>query len=323
MRQLATTQQIEEVRPIEGADLIAAYKIKGWWVVARLGEFEVGDYCTYIEIDSWIPTEVAPFLSKGNEPREYNKIRGERLKTIKLKGQISQGLTLPTTLRVVGEDVTDSLGITLWEATIPAQLAGLQKGNFPSFIPKTTQSRIQNLHRLPEGKLFEVTEKLHGTSCTIYSTDGEWGICSKDTEFKLDGNDKNTFVNTLQKLLHKLPLDGPDLAIQGEIIGYGINGNQYKIDGSRFLVFDIYNITTATYMLPEERLRYCHKNQLTHVPIIHKELSLEGETVESLLLTADTTSTLHTCKAEGLVFKSTTDDTSFKVISNKWLLKEK
>ena len=94
-RQLATIRRIAEIKPIEGADVICSYRVDGWWVVGKKDEFKVNDLVVYFEIDSWIPHEIAPFLSKGKEPREYNGIKGERLKTIKLKGSLSQGLILP------------------------------------------------------------------------------------------------------------------------------------------------------------------------------------------------------------------------------------
>jgi RNA ligase (TIGR02306 family) len=95
MRKLASIQRVAEIRPIEGADAIEHFRINGWWVVDRKGAHRVGDLVVYCEIDSWIPHELCPFLSKGQEPREYNGVKGERLRTIKLRGAVSQGLLLP------------------------------------------------------------------------------------------------------------------------------------------------------------------------------------------------------------------------------------
>lgn len=94
MRKLATVRKIDEIRPIEGADAIEAAVVGGWTVVVKRGEFTVGDLAVYLEIDSWVPTELAPFLSKGGEPREFNGVRGERLRTVTLRKTISQGLLL-------------------------------------------------------------------------------------------------------------------------------------------------------------------------------------------------------------------------------------
>jgi RNA ligase (TIGR02306 family) len=170
-RKLASIQRIEEVRDIENADAIQAYRVLGWWVVDKKGAHEVGDLVVYLSLDSWVPHELAPFLSKGSEPRTYNGVKGERLRTVRLRGQVSQGLLLPihavwtkhvdfhkfpeantwdwqsdwTDDEVIGIDVTAILGIQKWEAPIPAQLQGQAVGMFPtSLIPKTDQERIQN-----------------------------------------------------------------------------------------------------------------------------------------------------------------------------------
>jgi RNA ligase (TIGR02306 family) len=100
MRKLASIQTISELRPIEDANKIELAIIGGWQAVVKKNQFQVGQLVTYIEIDSWVPTTLAPFLSKG-EPREYQGIKGEKLRTIRLKKVLSQGLILP--LSVLGE----------------------------------------------------------------------------------------------------------------------------------------------------------------------------------------------------------------------------
>ena len=172
-RKLASIRKIVDIQPIPDADAIEVATVDGWKVVVKRGEFSVGDLAVYLEIDSWVPTELAPFLSKGSAPREYNGVKGERLRTIRLRKQVSQGLLLPKTVLdgfgthyvnadgdvpeswinlsgnkvelVEGYDLTDFLNIQKWEAPIPAQLAGKAKGTFPTgLIPKTDQERIQN-----------------------------------------------------------------------------------------------------------------------------------------------------------------------------------
>ena len=93
-RKLATIRKIDDIGPIEGADAIEVATVGGWKVVIKKDEYQVGDLAIYCEIDSWIPTDLAPFLSKGKEPRTYNGIKGEKLKTAKLRGVCSQGLLL-------------------------------------------------------------------------------------------------------------------------------------------------------------------------------------------------------------------------------------
>ena len=138
MRKLATIRTIDEIRSIPDADAIECAVVGGWTVVIKKGEFKVGDVAVYFEIDSWIPTELAPFLSNGQEPRAYDGIQGERLRTVKLRGQLSQGLLLrywdfPKVVEAFHKtrlasdepfDVTEILGIVKYEPPVPAHLAG-------------------------------------------------------------------------------------------------------------------------------------------------------------------------------------------------------
>lgn len=162
MRKLATIRRISELNPIPKADAIEVATVDGWKAVVKKGDFKVGDLAIYLEVDSWVPYELAPFLSKDKEPKEYNGVKGERLRTIKLRGQLSQGLLLPIDVAydedppdydhvfLEGDDVTELLGIQKWERPVPAQLAGLMKGSFPSFIPKTDQERCLSGNTLVE-----------------------------------------------------------------------------------------------------------------------------------------------------------------------------
>ena len=190
MRKLATIRKIDALNPIDGADAIECATVGGWKVVVKKGEYTVGDLAVYCEIDSWIPTELAAFLSKGKEPREFEGIKGERLRTVKLRGQLSQGLLLPLeptcanieSELIEGLDVSLPLNIVKWEMSMNAQLAGMARGNFPSVIPKTDQERAQNLVQeivgaIEAGMKFEITEKLEGSSMTCYLIDGEFGVC--------------------------------------------------------------------------------------------------------------------------------------------------
>lgn len=344
MRKLATIRTISEIRPIEGADAIECAVVDGWTVVVKKGEFEQGDSAIYCEIDSWIPTELAPFLSKGTEPREYNGVKGERLKTIRLRGQLSQGLLLPTHVAEwkvsPGEsfifeensDVTDLLGIQKWEAPIAACISGLAKGNFPTAVPKTDQERIQNLKKKfnewrDRDEVWEVTEKLDGSSCTMYlPLEGDFEVCSRNLSLKKDENNsfwKVAIELDIEQKMRDFGFQG--LAIQGELIGEGIQGNPYNLKGHRFFVFDIYDTQSGTYCGSEHRQNIAWMLNLDHCPVIHEELLLENlcSTIEGVLEAAEGKSVLNTkTEREGLVFKNLGNpNVSFKAISNKFLLK--
>lgn len=328
MRKLASIRKIAAVRPIPEADAIECVTVDGWEVVTKKGEHQVGDLVIYLEIDSWVPNRLAPFLSKGKEPREYNTVKGERLRTVKLRGQISQGLILPYTtlgrIAAEGADVSEELGIQKWERPISPQLAGLAKGNFPSFIPKTDQERIQNCKDILEDReeRYEVTIKLDGSSFTAYHRDGEVGVCSRNLELK--ESESNAFWQVTRKygVLELLAQEG-NYAIQGELIGPGIQGNQEKLDDIDMYVFDVFDINTQSYLNTLDRYALVDKLKLKHVPILgYNEQAPED--LQAALKYAEGTSLNPAVNREGVVFKSTRNPSlSFKAISNSWLLKEK
>jgi ATP-dependent RNA circularization protein (DNA/RNA ligase family) len=110
-------------------------------------------------------------------------------------------------------------------------------------------------------------------------------------------------------------------AIQGELIGPGIQGNQYECTELEFFVFDIYDTVRGEYLLPDEVVVNAADFRIPHVPVLSR-LAAIPETIEKLLEYAEGKSQLNNSTREGLVFKSLThSDVSFKVISNKWLLK--
>ena len=341
MRKLASIQLISEVKDIKDADFISAYKINGWWVVDQKNKYKVDDYIIYCEVDSWIPHDLAPFLSKGNEPKKYNEVLGNRLRTVKLKGQISQGLLLELDSiykdgislldypAILGSDVSEILGIQKWEAPSTFKSADA-RGSFPSFIPKTDQERIQNLSSwLEESKnlpiSWEVTEKLDGSSMTVFYNQGETGVCSRNLLLK--ESDTNTFCTTEKKysIIEALTVHGKNLAIQGELCGEGIQGNKYSITGHKFFVYDIFDIDKQEYLSPIDRDALCFKFNLLHTPVVYPFYSFNKETsVDQLLDFAEERSILnHSQEREGVVFKCNETRLSFKVISNKWLLKNK
>ena len=337
MRKMATIRKIDALNPIDGADAIECASIGGWKVVVKKGEFSVGNLAVYCEIVSWIPTELAPFLSKGKEPREFEGIRGERLRTVKLRGQLSQGLLLnldfaipQTNSFVEGDDVSETLGIVKWERPMNAQLAGLAKGNFPSLIPKTDQERAQNLVEeilaaAQAGTQFEITEKLEGSSMTVYLIDGEFGVCSRNLDLKETAD--NTFwqVARREQIEEKLRNNNYDnVAIQGELIGPGIQNNIYKLSQPEFRVFDVYNIHSGAYVDPAFRRAMIKSLGLLHVPFISVDKDLGVGSVEEILQWAEDMSILNsTVQREGIVFKEVCGGMSFKAISNKYLLGEK
>ena len=262
---------------------------------------------------------------------------GFRIKTIKLRGQVSQGLILPLSEFSIetsydGYDLTDILGVKKWEKPIPAQLAGTMKGNFPSFIPKTDQERVQNIFkylRKESGRRFDVTMKLDGSSVTIYYNNGEIGVCSRNIDLK--ETEDNTFWKTVRKLkiIEALELNGKNIAIQGELMGPNVQGNRENLKDHDIYAFDVFDIDNQEYYTPlaGERiisdLNHIYGSQIKVVPFINVVNLEDFKSVEDYLAAADIKSINHPI-AEGIVFKSMTNPrVSFKVINNKFLLKEK
>lgn len=331
MRHLARVVSIDDVIKHPNADALDLCIVGGWQVVSKVGEFKKDDKAVYFEIDSWIPTELAPFLSKGKEPRVFNQVKGEKLKTVRLRGEISQGLILPISILPEGtyeadQDVTELLGVQKWELPLNAQLAGSCRSTFPSYVPKTDQERLQNCKKhfdkwKSSGDLFEVTEKLEGSSMTVIIKDDDFHVCSRNMDL-LD-TPENTFWKVAKQydIESKIRTLGRDIAIQGELIGEGVQGNIYKLKGNRFYVYDMYDIKAAKYLSSAERTELTAKLGLLHVPILYTGFTLrEEDTIQSLLEGADGKSELYDTLREGLVFKQVNGLYSFKTVSNQYLL---
>lgn len=348
MRHLASIRKISNITPIQGADSIVLAHIDGWQCVAKKEEFIEGDLCIYFEIDSHIPRmpQVEHLYSRSG--KIFNGRDGIRIKTIRLRGELSQGLALPLSafpdLRVdnrdlvIGDDVTDLLGIEKYEKPTPPTLAGQIEGNFPAFIPKTDQERCQNIpdqiFNFHSHERFEVTLKCDGSSFTGFKFNETVGVCSRNYQLKINENNRNNafvrmFVDSgLQEFLKSLD---KNIAIQAELMGPGIQKNRENLNTTRLFVFDIYDIDRQCYLKAHERLHTLSQLRaaglpdiISHVPVLHVSSTLEelGITnLKDLLNFADRPSISNPI-AEGVVFKSIDSDFTFKVISNKYLLKE-
>lgn len=355
-RKLASIQKIASIRPIEGADAIEVVRINNWDVVSKKGEYSLGDLCVYFEIDSFLPIrEEFEFLRKGSFKKMADQ-EGFRLRTIKLRGQVSQGLVVPLSILegpdeykigmsdgrlqagpydnvlVIeeGVDVTEYLSVIKYEPPIPAELAGKIKGNFPSFLRKTDEERVQNLvteyqRWVEDGLDFYVTEKLDGSSATFYLNDEEFGVCSRNLD--LFETEENTFWKVARelKLEEKLREYGKNLAIQGELIGEGIQSNPYKIKGHTVKFFNVFDIDSQSYYgLPMFLATFQHAFHLETVPILTNLTMKLPKTIDECLAFAEEKSVLNpNFDREGVVFRTMGRDVSFKAISNKFLLNEK
>jgi tRNA-binding EMAP/Myf-like protein len=419
-RKLVTIRRVASVEPIPGADKIEKITVDGWELVTQKGNFKAGDLCVYAEIDSFLPVRPEfEFLRKACFKSTKNLGDGFRIKTIKLRGQVSQGLSLPLAdffalnketgeyaiahdapddthtggiryeVITEGMDVTEYFGVQKYEKPVPANLAGTVKGNFPSFLHKTDQERIQNCYRSIEnwikyGKsevveitdpdtianleagfevvdgdqvitafksgdmwferkfiendedaindrsLFEATIKLDGSSMTVYHKDQTYGVCSRNLDLKRDLD--NVFWKTAisGRVIEALVTIGRNVALQGEVMGPGVQGNREGFDFHRFFVFDVFDIDAGKYLTHQERMEFMkklealwHRDVCTHVMIINVIDFRNFKSVADFIQYADKPSIRHPV-GEGVVFKSMVDGSvSFKAINNHFLLTEK
>ena len=195
MRSLASIQRIDNLYSIQGADRIEVAQILGWECVVKKGEFKVGDKCIFFEVDSVLP----------NKPEfEFMAEKKYRVRTIKLRKQISQGLVIPLSyikyadlsIYNIGYDVTSLLGVVKYDPEIrrysgTGTKLGFKrtKGKFPYFIPKTDEERIQSsphFLRKYKDELFYISSKLDGCSGTFYVKNKKYGICSRNLELMHD-----------------------------------------------------------------------------------------------------------------------------------------
>lgn len=367
-RKLATVRRIKSVMPITGSSGLFTLQIDGWKTITDLPTFKPGDLCLYCEIDSFVPdsdtrfSTFKNFVLRNSRATFDNGMIGIRLVSGRFHNHLSQGLALPISEfpEIIQEiakikaglsnsgvseaehydvirqhDFSAMLGIKKYgNDRVQARLAG-QKDH-PAFIPQPIYDRAQNIEdaifKNYKNTRFEITTKLDGESCTMYHYNGSVGVCSRDVEIDIStANDKNVHVMaaTENNLLEALSMLGRNLALQGELIGPGIQHNREQLRDVAFYIYNIYDIDKQRYLSTGERIEVMDifradtegYSILKHVPILHdsatlNELSITN--IDELLKFADGYSLVHPVR-EGLVFKSCDGSVAFKCISNVFL----
>jgi len=329
MRKLASVQLIRDVQPIPNAESIDVARVLGWSVVIKKGEFQVGDKVIYVEIDSLLPER---------EEFEFLRKDGFRIRTVRLRSQVSQGICfsmelLPEGSYEEGADVTELLGIEKYEPPIPPILQGTIVGKYPSFIPKTTENRIQSeVFNLSvwKGKEGVALEKLDGTSSTFYLQDGHFGVCGKTIEYLDSENNLYWRMARLYKVEETLRSLGRDLAIQGEIIGSGITKNKYKLNNEhRFYAFNILDVSTGEYLDDVTFNELMKEFHFQSVPIVSNSMIIHEDMEAYVELSNGKSAINPSILREGIVIKSKNEGKhglgsfSFKVINPNFLIKHK
>lgn len=356
MRTLASIQTISAIERIEGADAIERARVLGWWVVVKRGEHHVGERVVYCEIDSLLPERPEfEFLRKGcyrpailGTTGEVLLPAGFRIKTIKLRGQVSQGICFPLAILPAGApdgegaDVTALLGIVKYDPPLPASMNGRVRGPFPGFLPKTDETRVQVLEPVlarHRGKTFYFTEKLDGTSFTAFfraarpekAQAEQFGVCSRNQWL-----DETDLDNTMCRVAAELELVsklaaararlGFDLAIQGEIIGPGIQKNKYGLKKAELHVFNVIDLDRLRLVDHARMVELVGELGLQVVPQLGT-LVLDHSVDELIELSMGASVLSPRTPREGIVLRPLVDETdpelgrlSFKAINPKFLL---
>ena len=330
-RVLASIEKVENIRPIPDADAIEVASIKGWNIVVKKGEFKEGDLCVYCEIDSVLPMRPEfEFLAN----KKY------RIKTIKLRGQVSQGIAFPLSIIPmsvihittpegpaidvsnitelgdiraldVGTRMDDVLGITKYEEPIPAELAGKVEGRFPSHTIKTDEERVQNLKKdFDRGILHQYTytetEKLDGSSSTFYIYDNVFGVASRNLALK--ETEENSFWKVarrenIEEIMRELMgrHNLDALSLQAELIGEGIQKNRYRLKGQDVRFFRAFLPMRFKFLEYDLFLDWMSTVPLKTVPIVNENFVLP-EDFDELVKHVDGPSKLFQTAREGSVF---------------------
>lgn len=336
-RKLATIQRVTALKPIPGADAIECARVMGWDVVVKKGEFEVGDLGVFFEIDSVLP--------EGQLWAEFMRPKGFRVKTCKLRGQISQGLFLsldilppgafegPPGLSFINEgtEVTGFLNVAKYDPPIPGPDI---VGPFPGDVRKTDEIRLQSI--LPvldelKDKPFYVTVKLDGMSGTFVRREEGLQVCMREWMVK-EGTGAHWVAAKRYDLANKLPIG---YAIQGEVCGPGIQKNRLGLKEVDLFVFNVIDLKSGNYFDWDSVTFFCHKYGLKTVPfdfeVDEPELANFPFTLENFLELAKGEYPGTGNRREGIVVRPLVncrsealggDRLSFKVINNDFLLKD-
>lgn len=347
MSHSATIQMIDEIFKLENSDFLEVASILGWKCVVKKGEFKIGDKCVYIEIDSEVPRDNPHFSFL--EKYKYH------VRTIKLRGQISQGLALPINIlkndHEVGDDVSEELGVIHYEKPIPLKVMGMAKGNFPSYLcSKTDEIMIQSYPKMIEelhDQEYYMTVKCNGSSVSFIShpiiinplllkdtnINFDFHVCSRNISLKYweEKNKDNVFIRMAKKynILEKLS-NIRNIAIQGEVCGPGIQGNDLQLKDHKVFVFNVYNTEGQYYYNYDDMIHICKDLDLEPVPLIERGIWNKNKmTIPYLLEKSAGLYDGTKNPREGIVIRPTKEMTSkiyggrrlsFKVLNNEHLL---
>ena len=339
-RKLASIQYVHNITPIEGAEKIECVHVLGWQCVANKDQFSIGDKCVYMEVDSFLPVcERFEFLRASSFKENEIMGAGFRLKTMKFKGQISQGLVqpleiLPEGKYEIGDDVTELLGIRKWEIEERVSNDVTVIAEFPSEISKTDELRVQSYPELIEEfkavNGYYISTKMDGCSVTMYKRGEHFGVCGRNYEYADDDKCamwKYAHKHRIEERLKENNLD--NIAIQGEFCGPGIQKNRLKLTEPEWYVFTVTDMNTNKRLSLHKLEEICKLLGLNMVPIEEVEEEFQYKSVDELLERAKGKYASGKNK-EGIVIRPIeavysniiAGPLSMKVLNNDYLLKE-
>lgn len=335
MRKLASIQKVLNLIPIPNADAIELAQINGWQCVVKKGEFPIGSLGVYFEIDAIPPIEGAyrelfSFLWRGQEKPAPSL----RIRTMRLRGALSQGLLMPLSSfsevegLTDGTDCTELLGVHKYEPPPPDGM-GDYGGPFPGDISKTDEIRIQSMPSLLDEMValpYCITEKCDGTSATFTWADGKFAVCGRN---HMIAEADNIFWRAAKLYnLEQALKDYPVLALQGEVVGPGINKNRMGLKRVELRAFNLYDKQTGRHLPQDELEWFCSAHKIPMARVVEREEQFD-HTVASLLELAEGHYEGTTNEREGIVIRPLVPQyspmlggrLSFKAISNRYLLR--
>ncbi len=344
MRKLASLQRIWKIEPVEGADKIELAHVLGWQCVVNKGQFQPMDVGVYFEIDSFLPIRPEfEFMRTSSYKKTDIMGEGFKLRTMRFRGQISQGLLLPlssfpeiSTDMELGADVTELLGVRKWEIEERATTGGTVIGNLPYDIPHTDETRVQENPELIKafaGLEYYISTKMDGSSHSIGVDENGFHVTGHNYEYKDDGSSSFYELVKARKYQEKVESFVKEnglstLTIQGELCAPGIQQNRLRLTKPEWYVFTVRENGKRVGL--KRMMEICEALGMEYVPIeeIGTDLPSKYPTVESLLDRADGEYPKGG-KKEGIVIRPTepvycpliSASLSMKVVSNKYLLK--
>ncbi len=343
MRKLASIQRVWKIEPIEGADRIELAHVLGWQCVVNKGQIQPMDTAVYFEIDSFLPIRPEfEFMRSSSYKKTDIMGEGFKLRTMRFRGQISQGLLLPIDTFPelkgrddldVGADVTELLGVRKWEIEERATTGGTVIGTLPYDIPHTDETRVQenpDLIQAFAGLEYYISTKMDGSSHSIGIDEDGFHVTGHNFEYK-DGSfyslvEERDYREKLEEYVKKEGIRL--LTIQGEFCAPGIQRNRLRLTKPEWYVFTVR--VDGNRVGLDRMAQICRDLGLNMVPIEERGFDLPGHypTVESLLERADGDYP-RGGKKEGIVIRPTepvfcpliSASLSMKVVSNKYLLK--